>query len=98
MREFGIDRFTVSGVQQNYSVIRVHKSICFQILFQFWLLQNIEQSFLCYTVSPCWLSILNIDIVCEPVNIYKYIYLYKPVNIYIHTHWVHHAWICFHVS
>ena len=48
----------VSGVQQSDSV--VHVSILFQILFPFRLLQNIEQSLLCYTVGPCWLSILNI--------------------------------------
>ena len=35
-------------------------SILFQIIFPFRLLQNIEQSSLCYTVSFCWLSILNI--------------------------------------
>ena len=35
-------------------------SIIFPILFQFRLLQNIEQSSLCYTVDPCWLSTLNI--------------------------------------
>ena len=33
--------------------------ILFQILFPFKLLQSIEQSSLCYTVGPCWLSILN---------------------------------------
>ena len=26
------------------------------------LFQNIEQSSLCYTVGPCWLSILNITV------------------------------------
>ena len=35
-------------------------SILFQILFPFRLLQNIEQSSLCYIIGPCWLSILNI--------------------------------------
>ena len=48
----------VSGIQQNDSVIHIHVSILFQILFPFRLLRNIEQSSLCYTVSPCWLSIL----------------------------------------
>ena len=48
----------VSGVQQSDSVIRIHVSILFQILFPFRLLQSIEQSSLCYTVGP-WLSILN---------------------------------------
>ena len=48
----------VSGVQQSDSVIHIHVSILFQILFPFRLLQNIEQSSLCYTVGPCRLSIL----------------------------------------
>ena len=50
----------VSGVQQSDSVIHIYVSILFQILFPFKLLHNIEQSSLCYTVGPCWLSILNI--------------------------------------
>ena len=50
----------VSGVQQSDSVIHVHISILFQILFPFSLLHNIEQSSLCYTAGPCWLSILFI--------------------------------------
>ena len=33
-------------------------SIIFQIISQFRLLQNFEQSSLCYTVGTCWLSIL----------------------------------------
>ena len=32
--------------------------ILFQILFPYRLLQNTEYSSLCYTVGPCWLSIL----------------------------------------
>ena len=52
----------VSGVQQSDSVIHIHVSILFQILFPFRLLQNIEQSSLCCTVGPCWLSILNIAV------------------------------------
>ena len=35
-------------------------SIPFPIFFPFRLLQNIEQSSLCYTVGPCWLSIFNV--------------------------------------
>ena len=52
----------VSGVQQSDSVIRIHVSILFQVLFSFRLLQNTEQSSLCYTVDLCWLSILNIAV------------------------------------
>ena len=47
----------VSGVQQSDSVIHIHVSILFQILFPFRLLHNIEQSFLGDTVGPCWLSV-----------------------------------------
>ena len=52
----------VSGIQQSDSVIHINVSIHFQILFPFRLLQNTEQSSLCYTVGPCWLSILNIAV------------------------------------
>ena len=52
----------VSGVQQSDSVIHVHVSIVFQILFPFKLLHDMEQSSLCCTVGPCWLSILNIAV------------------------------------
>ena len=34
----------------------------FQVIFPYMLLQNIEQSSLCYTVGPYWLSILNIAV------------------------------------
>ena len=47
-------------VYSSDSVLHIRVSILFQILFAFRLLQNIEQSSLCYTVGPCWLSILNI--------------------------------------
>ena len=52
----------VSGVQQSDTVIHMHVSILFQILFPFKLLQNIEQSSLCYTVRPFLLSILNLAV------------------------------------
>ena len=50
----------VSGVQQSDSLIHIHVSTLFQIPFPNRLLQNIEESSLCYTVGPCWLSILYI--------------------------------------
>ena len=50
----------VLGVQQSDSDTHIHSSILSQILFPFKLLHNIEQSFLCYTVSLCWISTLNI--------------------------------------
>ena len=52
----------ISGVRQSDSVIHIYVSILFQILFPFSLLQSIEQSSLCYTVGPCWLSIFNIAV------------------------------------
>ena len=55
----------VSSIQQGDSVIHIHVFILFQILFLFRLLQNIEQSSLCYTVGPRWLSILNIAVCRE---------------------------------
>ena len=51
-----------SSVQQSVSVVHIHVSILFQILFPFRLLQNIWQSAQCYTISLCWLSILNTEV------------------------------------
>ena len=53
----------VSAVQQSESVIHIHISTLFQILFPSRSLQSIEQSSLCYTVGSYWLSILHI-VVC----------------------------------
>ena len=52
----------VSGVQQSDSVLHRRVSLLFQILFPFRLLHNIEQSSLCSTVGPCWLSISYIAV------------------------------------
>ena len=57
----------VSGVQQSDLVI--HISIFFQILFPYRYSQSIECSSLCYTVGPCWLSILYI-VVCIYRNLH----------------------------
>ena len=40
--------------------IEIYIYILFQILFPYRLLQNTESGSLCYTVDPCWLSILYI--------------------------------------
>ena len=64
----------VSGVQQSDSVIHIHVSILFQILFPLRSLHNIEQSPLCYTVGPCWLSILNIAVcTCQSQSPYFFL-------------------------
>ena len=49
----------VSSIQQSDSVIYIHVSILYQILFPCRLSQGIEQRSLYYTVGPCWLSVLN---------------------------------------
>ena len=53
---------TVSGGQQKDSAIHIHVSIVPQTPFPSGLPHNIEQSSLCYTVGPCWLSMLNIAV------------------------------------
>ena len=47
----------VSDVQQSGSVIHIHVSILFQILFPVRLLQDVEQSSLCCTGGPRWLEV-----------------------------------------
>ena len=57
---------SVSGVQQSDSIICIHIFILFQILSPYGLLQNVEWSSLCYTVSHCWLSVLYVVVcVCD---------------------------------
>ena len=41
--------------------IYIHVSILPQTPLPFRLSHNVDQSSLCYTVGPCWLSILNIE-------------------------------------
>ena len=57
----------VSGIQQSDSVIHIHASTLFQILFEFRLLQSIEPSSMQYPVGLYWLSILNTAVcTCQP--------------------------------
>ena len=59
----------VSGVQQSDSIIHIHVSSLFQIIFPFRLLQSTEQGSPCYSVGPCWLSTLNIAVcTCQSQN------------------------------
>ena len=55
---FTVLRFRCTAEWFTYS----YTCILFQILFPSRLLRNAEQSSLCYTVDPCWLSILNIAV------------------------------------
>ena len=83
----------VSGIQQSDSVIYVY-TYSFSIIFPYRLLQNIEYSSLCYTVDPCWLSILYIvvcickqqgPIVCSSGNCIQYLVIISNgKNIYIY--------------
>ena len=52
----------VLGAQQRDSAIHRHIPILPQTPLIFRLPHNIEQSSLCYTVGPCWLSISNIAV------------------------------------
>ena len=57
--------------------MHTHVSIPFQILLPFRLLQTTEQSYLCYIVDPCWLSILNIVVcICQPFEITVIVYFW----------------------
>lgn len=47
----------VSGIQRSDSIIHIHVSILFQILFPVRLLCNVEQSSLCYAIDPYWLAV-----------------------------------------
>ena len=58
----------VSAVLQSESVIHIHISTLFQILFPYRPVHNVKQNSLCYTVGSYQLSILYIYIVVYYVN------------------------------
>ena len=53
---------TISGEQQRDSAIHIHVSLLPQTPLTSQLPHNIDQSSLCYTICPCWLSILIIAV------------------------------------
>ena len=53
---------TVSGGEQKDSAIHTHVSILPQTLLPSRLPCNTEHSSMCYTVGPCWSSVLNIAV------------------------------------
>ena len=61
----------VSSVQKSGSVIHLRIPFLSRVLFPYWLLQNIDQNSLCYTVGPCSLS-----------NIYWCVYVNPSLRIY----------------
>ena len=73
----------VSDVQQSGSVIRIHVSILFQILFRVRLLQDIEQTSLRSTVGPCWLEVNtshSLCVRCSEVSSLTLSYMLVPVR------------------
>ena len=57
----------VSSENWRYPAIHTHVSILSQTPLPYRLPHNIEESSLCYTVGPCWLSILNMVVwACPP--------------------------------
>ena len=60
----------------SYTYICIY--ILFHILFHYSLLQDIEYSFLCYTVWPCCLSILYV-VVCIYSSQTPYLFLIPPL-------------------
>ena len=59
----------VSGAQQSDSAIHIHVSILPQTPCPSRLSHNTEQSSLCCTVGPCWLSILSIAVCTCPSQV-----------------------------
>ena len=59
--------------------------INFHILFHYGSLQDIEQSSLCYTVGPCWLSIRNIAIyMYHTALLYSVVgQIFRPYSSYV---------------
>ena len=51
----------ISAVEQSNSVIHIYKFFFFfNVFLHYGLSQDVGYSFLCYTLEPCCLSILNV--------------------------------------
>ena len=88
----------VSGVQQSYLVLCIYVSVLLHIIFPFRLLQNIEQSFLCYTVDPSWLFILNIVVCVCQSQTPNLSLLLKTMEVLKHTYTQFaYLYICVHL-
>ena len=64
----------VSGARQRDSAIHTHVSILLQTPVPSRLPHNSEQSSLCYTVGPCWLSIYSIAVCTCPSQVHVHEY------------------------
>ena len=74
---------TFPDLQQSASLVPIHVSTLFQILFTCKLLKGIEQSSLGYTMDPCWLSTLNIAVCARPSqtpNLSLHLLTFSPGN------------------
>ena len=78
----------VAGEQWRDSAIHVHVSILFQTPLPSRLPHNIEQSSMCCTVGPCWLSILNIAVCTCPVQTLTISSLPYPHKFVLLSLWV----------
>ena len=71
-----------SGGQQGDSAIHIHVCTFPQTPLLSRLSHNIEQSSMCYTVDPCWLSILNITVcTCRSQTPYHFPPTFPPGTI-----------------
>ena len=66
----------VPGAQQSNSAIHTHVSIFPQTPLPSSLPHSIEQSSLCYTIGPCWISTLNIAVYISPVQLLSRVWLF----------------------
>ena len=62
----------------------VYIHILFHILFHYYILQDMEYSALCYTVGPCWLSILHIFYQFSSVQLLSHAWLFATPWITAH--------------
>ena len=90
---------TVSGEQPRGSTLHIHVSILPYTPLPSRLSHNLEQSSVCYTVGPCWLSILNIAVctwtpflkICLPAWVPVLnclLHRARRCRLPPHTHWI----------
>ena len=81
----------ILGVQQSDSVQLYIYLYPYLYLYLYRLLQNIEYSSLCYTVGPCWLSILYIV-----MYVNHQILIYPSPSFHLGNHkFVFYIWVYF---
>ena len=96
------DVVIVSGEQWRDSAICIHVFILCHTPLPSSLLHSLEQNSMCYTVVPCWLSILNIAVCTRPFKLPNYSFpdpsrqqpclFSKSVSLFLF-----HKFICIHI-